>query len=146
MIKPRKKWVLVADGARARIFVRTHGTLENALGHDFIGDNVKQSALGSSKPGRDFESASPTRHSYEPRTDWRQHQKELFAQELCEVLEKSNNNNELDELVVIASPKTLGNLRAHLSKQLLAKVTAEIPKDVTKFTERELVEFLEREI
>lgn len=146
MIKQRKKWVLVADGARGRIFSRTPAGLENAMGYDFIGENLRDSAVGRSEPGRDFESAYPGRHAYQPRTDWHQHQKELFAQELCDVLEKSDQNKEFDELILICPPKTLGEMRAHLPKSVLAKVTAEFPKDITKFTEHELLDFLEREI
>lgn len=146
MIKQKKKWVLVADGARGRIFSRTPTGLENAMGHDFIGENLKDSDLGSGAPGRVFESAYPGRHAYQPRTDWHQHQKDLFAQELCDVLEKANLNKDFDELILICPPKTLGEMRAHLPKQVLAKVTAEIPKDVTKFTEPELLDFLEREL
>ncbi len=146
MLKQKKKWVLVADGARARIFVRDNNKLENALGQDFVGENLRESALGTSKPGRDFESSNSARHAYQPHTDWHQHQKTLFAKELCDILEKATENAEFDELVIISPPKTLGDLRENLCKQTLSKVTAEIPKDVTKFTEPELVSFLEREI
>jgi len=146
MLKQKTKWVLVADGARARIFVRDNAKLENAMGQDFVGENLKESALGTSKPGRDFESSYSARHAYAPRTDWHQHQKSLFAKELCDILEKATENAEFDELIIVSPPKTLGDLRENLCKKTLAKVVAEIPKDVTKFTELELVNFLEREI
>jgi len=144
-IEQKKRWVLVADGARARIFLRNKSNLENAMGQDFVGENLKESALGTSKPGRDFESSYSGRHAYEPRTDWHQHQKNLFAKELCDILKKANENSEFDELVIIAPPKTLGDLREHLTKQASLKVTAEIPKDITKYTPVELMNFLTRE-
>ena len=78
--------------------------------------------------------------------DWHQYQKELFAKELCTILEKSNENLEFDELVIISPPKTLGDIRSHLNKHVLPKITAEIPKDVSKLSEHELVSFLEREL
>jgi protein required for attachment to host cells len=146
MPKQKKRWVLVADGARARIFIRGDGTLENALGQDFVAENLKESALGTSKPGRDFESSYSGRHAYEPRTNWHQYQKSLLAKELCDILKKASETNEFDELIIISPPKTLGDLRSHLNKQTTAKITAEIPKDVTKLSEFELMHFLEREI
>ncbi len=146
MKKQKIRWVLVADGARARIFVRDKNKLENAMGQDFVGENLRESALGTSKPGRDFESNNSARHAYAPRTDWHQHQKSLFAKELCDILAKATEKAEFDELVIISPPKTLGDLRENLGKQTLSKVTAEIPKDVTKLTEFELVSFLEKEI
>ena len=145
MVKQKKIWVLVADGARARIFVKTHRKLNSALGQDFVGENLRESELGTSKPGRSYESSNSTRHAYQPRTDWHQFQKQLFAKELCDVIEKANENSEFDELIIISPPKTLGDIRAHLGKQTLSKVTAEIPKDITKLTEHELSSFLERE-
>lgn len=146
MIKQKKIWVLVADGARARIFRKDHTKLENALGQDFVGENLKESDLGSSKPGRCFESGYSGRHAYEPHTNWHQHQKDLFAKELCDILNTATQKADFDELIIISPPKTLGSLREHLSKEVLSRVTAEIPKDITKFTESELMSFLEREI
>ena len=146
MLKKKKTWVLVADGARARIFVKGHDKLDNAMGQDFVGENLRESELGTSKPGRSYESSNPARHAYQPRTDWHQYQKHLFAKELCIVLEKANESAEFDELIIISPPKTLGDIRGNLGKQTLSKVTAEIPKDITKLTEHELVSYLEREL
>ncbi len=145
MYKQKKTWVLVADGARARIFIKRNNSLNNAMGTDFVGENLKDSEIGMDKPGRGFESSNPTRHAYQPRTDWHQYHKELFAKELCEILEKANEASEFDDLIIISPPKTLGNIRGHLSKHILSKVKAEFPKDITKFTEHELLHFLDKE-
>ena len=146
MYKGKKTWVLVADGVRARIFIKKHENLADVMGHDFVGDNLKDSALGSDKPGRSFESSTPMRHAYQPRTDWHQYQKELFAKELCEVIEKANEKSEFDELIIISPPKTLGDIRSYLCKQTLSKVKAEITKDITKLSEHELALYLEKEL
>ena len=129
MLKQKKRWVLVADGARARIFVRTPGKLENALGEDFIGNNLTDTGLTTDKPGRNYESSNPTRHAYQPRTDWHQYQKTLFAKEICTILEKADEQHEFDELIIICPPKTLGAFRENLSKHIFPKITAEIGKD-----------------
>ena len=144
MHKQKKTWVLVADGARARIFVKNQENLRDAMGCDFVGENLKDSEAGTDKPGRGFESSNPTRHAYQPRTDWHQYHKELFAKELCDTLEAENA--EFDELIIISPPKTLGNIRSYLSKQTLSKVKAEIHKDVTKLSEHDLALYLEKEL
>lgn len=146
MFKKKVTWILVADGSRARIFTKGYKKLENVMGQDFVGENLKDSEIYMDKAGRSYESANPMRHAYEPRTDWHQYNKELFAKELCAVLDKANENSEFDELIIISPPKTLGDIRGHLCKQTIAKVTAEIPKDVTKFTEHELMGYLEKEL
>lgn len=145
MFKQKKTWVLVADGARARIFMKKSKSLNNVMGQDFVGENLKDSEAGTDKPGRGYESANPARHAYQPRTDWHQYHKELFAKELCDILEKANEALEFDELIIISPPKTLGDIRSHLNKHILCKITAELPKDITKFTEHDLVNYLEKE-
>lgn len=146
MRKLKKTWVLVADGTRARIFIKKFKELNNVMGQDYIGNNLKDRDIYMDRAGRAFESANPTRHAYEPRTDWHEYQKQLFAKELCSVLEKANENADFDELVIISPPKMLGDIRGFLGKQILSKITAEIPKDVSKFSEHELLNFLEREM
>lgn len=146
MIKAKKRWVLVADGTRARIFSKGFNTLHNVMGQDFISDNLKDREMLSDKPGRSYESANPTRHAYEPRTDWHEHHKQLFAKELCSILEKACENADFDELIIISPPKMLGDIRGNLGKRILPKITAEIPKDISKLSERDLLEYLNREI
>ena len=146
MYKQKKTWVLIADGTRARIFMKSHKKLDHVMNQDFVSDNLKDSKMGTSKPGRGYESGNPARHAYQPRTDWHQYQKELFAKELCEVLEKATENADFDELIIISPPKTLGDIRSFLSKQTLSKVKAEFAKDITKLTELELVNYLDKEL
>lgn len=148
MFKQKKRWVLVADGARARIFVMDHTHLENALGEDFVGERLKESDLGTSRPGRSFESGYSGRHAYQPHTDWHQHQKDVFAKELCDILEKACDKPkpDFDELIIVAPPKSLGDIRGHLGDKTLTRVVYEIPKDVTKLSEFELMNYLEKEI
>lgn len=146
MIKQKKTWVLVADGTRARIFSKKFKSLDNVMGQDFVRDNLKDREIYKDKPGRSFESANPTRHAYQPRTDWHEYNKQLFAKEICALLEKANQNAEFDELIVISPPKMLGGIRDYLDKQILPKITAEIPKDISKLSEHDLLQFLEREM
>lgn len=145
MFPKKKVWVLVADGARARIFTKQYRKLTNAMGQDFVADNLKDTEALPDKPGSAFESANSARHAYEPRTDWHEYQKELFAKSLCDILHKANEQSEFDELIIFSPPRTLGELRSNLDKQVISKITAEFPKDITKYTEQELAAFLEKE-
>lgn len=61
-------------------------------------------------------------------------------------MEKENEKTDFDELIVISPPKMLGDIRGFLSKQVLPKVTTEIPKDISKFSEAGLVPFLEKNL
>jgi len=146
MRKHKKTWVLVADGTRARIFVKRFKSLNNVMGHDLVSDNLRDREIYMDKPGRGFESANPTRHAYQPRTDWHEYQKQIFAKEICTILEQANETQDFDELIIISPPKMLGDIRTYLGKQIVSKVTAEIPKDISKLSEYELLNYLEREM
>lgn len=69
MIRRKKVWILIADGTRARIFVKKYKKLQGAVGQDFISSNLPDRKMHRSKPGRAFESTIPMRYSYEPRPD-----------------------------------------------------------------------------
>src|SRR5437762_13314526 len=98
------------------------------------------------KTGRAYETANPILHAYQPRTDWHEYQKQIFAKEICTILEKANETSDFDELIIISPPKMLGDIRSYLGKQVVTKITAEIPKDVSKLSEYELLNYLEQEM
>ena len=54
-----------------------------------------------------------------------------FANGVADVLNRWALSGKLDELVVIAAPKTLGELRKNWHKELQAKLIGEIDKDLT---------------
>jgi protein required for attachment to host cells len=108
-----KTYVLIADGARARLFVVAEGTadLKPAFGQEFIGTNLPSREIGSDRPGRSFDSAGFGRHAMEPPTDPHRHAERVFAQEVAAVLEDARRRNEFQDLVVVAPPKALGDMR-----------------------------------
>lgn len=146
MHKQKITWILVADGTRARIFEKGFKTLNNVLGHDLVSDNLRDKDIYMDKPGRSFESATPMRHAYQPRTDWHEHNKELFAKKICSVLDKACETCDFDDLIIISPPKMLGGIRTYLDKQILSKVKAEIGKDISKLSEHELMAYLETSV
>ncbi len=127
-------YVLIADGARARLFVVEEGTadLKPALGQEFIGTNLPSREIASDRPGRSFDSAGSGRHAMEPPTDPHRHAERVFAQEVAAVLENALRRNEFHNLVVVAPPKALGDLRGEFSDALRNRVTAELNRDLTK--------------
>jgi protein required for attachment to host cells len=77
-------------------------------------------------------------HKYEPHFGASQYQELFFTHQLAQWLEVAVNENAFDRLVLIAAPRTLGNLRKSLSKRVHAHVVAEISKVMTKHTEEML--------
>ena len=56
---------------------------------------------------------------------------EGFASDIADLLNRQVLNGEIAELVIIAAPRTLGELRKHYHKALSARLMAEIAKDLT---------------
>lgn len=143
-MKPTITWILIADGAHARIYAN-HGPgkgIEAVEGGKFDGDHRPDRELMSDKPGRTHESVGDTRHAYAPPTDPHRELKREFSENLAEMLDKELAEKSFDRLVLVAAPKTLGDLRQALSEQVKAKLYAELDKDLTKTPAKELPEHL----
>ena len=142
---PKKvTWILIADGARARLFTnKGRGTgLEPALDQEFIGNKLQSRDLTSDKPGRTFDSSGQGRHSMEPPTDPHRHEQQLFANNLCDLLDEKQKEDSFDRLILVAPPKTLGDLRMGCSKAVTARIAGELNKDLTKTSVHELPKHL----
>lgn len=86
--------------------------------------------LKSDSPGRAFGSASHgTRRSSYDEPDLHALAEVRFAAELADYL---NNSQEVGEMVIVAPPRTLGDLRRQLDHRVAKRVTAEITKDLVK--------------
>jgi len=104
--------VLVSDGRRARFLRNTGTAAEPHL--------VLESAL-------DFE--NPRLAMAE--TDWHQQAEERFASQVANLLYHMEHARKFDELVVVAPPKMLGDLRARLHREVADCVIAEVARDLT---------------
>jgi len=118
MILPNGAIVAVVDGEKLVLFKNT--------GHE----TVKLSALEAPLiPDR--ASGSPGHHSSEANPDNDTQAEDGFAVGVAGMLNQRALSGELNDLLVIAAPKTLGELRKHWHKALEAKLVGEIAKDLT---------------
>lgn len=129
---PHKAFVVVADG-RKMLFLRNEG---DAAYPNLVVERVReQDALSngeqpSNEPVTDFSSASSGRSNY-VETDFHQLEEDQFAAETAERLKKRALRNDFESLVIIAPPKTLGELRKHYHKEVSGRLIGEIDKDLT---------------
>jgi protein required for attachment to host cells len=145
IMKPTRTWVLIADGARARILENDGpGRGLNAVeGCVFHGDHAATHEIMSDRTGRAFGSVGAQRSAMEARSDPHRELKKKFAHQLADVLAGKLQEKAYDRLVVVAAPSTLGDLRAALTDQVRATVVAEVPKDLTKTPDPEVADHLE---
>lgn len=133
-------WIVVADGARARIFVNEgvgKGVSELA-DRAFVGSRRLNQEIQADRPGRAFDSAGQGRHAMEPKTDPQRHAEREFVRTFVGWLDEEARAARVDRLVLIAAPKTLGDLRELLPRPLAAIVAGEIAKDLTRATPEDI--------
>jgi protein required for attachment to host cells len=143
-MKPTRTWILIADGARARI-LESHGRLSPLIAHSelvFSGDHSATHEIMSDKQGRSVSSHGTRHAAVESHSDPHRELKAKFAHQLAEALEQGLQQKAYDRLVIVASPVTLGDLRSAISDHVRAKVTGELAQDLTKMPNDKIVSHL----
>ena len=75
-------------------------------------------------------SQGAARSSVEP-TDFHQLEEDRFAAEAAELLKKRALSHDYESLIVIAPPKTLGEMRKHYHVEVSNRLAGELAKDLT---------------
>lgn len=143
-MKATRTWILIADGARARIFQNAGPGrgLTPAVDDDFDTDLPPTREVMADRPGTAVPGSGP-RHGYAPRVDWHQFEKRRFAASMADVLNAAARRRAFDRLVLVAPPEPLGALRAKLEPLARQRVVREIGKDLTGVDDRDLPSRLE---
>ncbi len=126
-------WVVVANAGRADIYSRhkKRGPLEvvQCLAEDQA--SAKEQELVADEPGRTFDSGGHGRHAMEPRHTEKDHLLTSFAQRIAQSLESARKASRFDQLIIIAAPAMLGELRHQLDEPTASLVTMEFDKELT---------------
>jgi len=133
-------WVVVADGARAKVYLNDGPGkgLAEVPGTGLEGSHAPTREINADRPGRTFDRAGEGRHAKEPPTDPHREAKRKFARQVAELLQDGLNRGAYDRLVLVAPPQALGDLRGQLGKGVQAKVSGELGKDLTHLSVHEL--------
>jgi protein required for attachment to host cells len=136
---PTNALVLISDGRRARL-MRNQGTPVNpklSVEREMLHENPPTREQGTDKPGRRQGSEGSTRGAIE-QTDWHQLEEQRFASEIADVLYKLGHAGKYHDLVVVAPPKMLGDLRSKFHQTVSKAVIAEVPRDLTQYSAPEI--------
>jgi protein required for attachment to host cells len=158
---PHNAFVLVADG-RKMLFFRNEGDgefpnlkVEDAQEHPNPADRDQKtgpaggasgSQMGSNAPGAARQGGeggpngggqggafAPSRGTMEE-VDFHQQEEDRFAAEVADMLKRRALAHEFEHLVIVAPPKTLGELRKHYHKEVESRLAGELAKDLTGHT------------
>ena len=140
-------WVLVGDGHRA-LFLENHGDPDlldlRVIEARVDEKNPPTREQGSDAPGRAFSSVGKGRSSVEA-TDWHELEKEHFAREVAIRINQAAESGEMNQIVIVAPPRVLGELRKQLSPKAQSKVRGELDKDLTRHPLPEIEKALARQ-
>jgi protein required for attachment to host cells len=144
-MKARRIWVLIADGSRARILEQIgKGAPLSEVAGSRIETHVPPSRdIVSDKQGSTMVSGGARRHAYTPHTDPHREAKRDFLQGIAARLEKDVAADAFDDLVLVAPPQALGDLRSALSPHVASRVVREVTKDLTKVPDHEIPDHLD---
>jgi protein required for attachment to host cells len=138
-------WVLVGDGRRA-LFLYNHGDpdlLDLRVIEARVEENPAAHDQGTDAPGRLASRGGP--RSAVEITDWHEVEKEHFAKEMAERINKAAASGEMKEIVIVAPPRVLGEIRKDLSQKAQAKVKGEFDRDLTHHPLPEIEKALARQ-
>jgi protein required for attachment to host cells len=141
---PHNSFVLVADGKKM-LFFRNDGDevfpkLEVDRKQEHADPPTRE--LKSDVAGRTFATSGAAHHAYSE-TDFHQLEEDRFAIEAAELLKERALRNEYESLIVVAPPRTLGELRKHYHKEVEKRLTGEVAKDLTGHPVTEIEKILQ---
>jgi protein required for attachment to host cells len=125
-------WLMVADGEKA-LFLKNEGDTKYPnfeVVREMEKENPPTRQQGSDRPGRLSDGPSVHRSAVAD-TDWHKVGKLRFAEEIAGRLYKMAHRGDFREIMLIAPPLVLGELRKKLHDEVSAKVVGEIPKTLT---------------
>jgi protein required for attachment to host cells len=142
-MKKHKVWYAIADGGRARFVERDeNGAFRTVVSFVSTELHDRASDLGRDRPGRVMESATPGRSAVEPRSDPKELAKEAFVTLVAEELAAEHERGAFDQLMLVAPPGVLTELKDKLAKPIADLVVKDLQKDLTKVPDHDLTEHL----
>lgn len=129
---PHKSVVLVADG-RKLLFLRNEGDDVHPnlqVEHAEERDNPATRDQATDAAGGASSTQGAARSSFEP-TDFHQLEEDRFAADAADLLKRRALANDYESLIIVAPPKTLGEMRKHYHKEVSQRLAGELDKDLT---------------
>jgi len=135
---PHNAFVLVADG-RKMLFFRNEGdgdfpnlqVIHAAEQENPKDSDQKTDLAGGASSTNAGSLAGGGAGASMGEADFHQQEEDRFAADAAAMLKKRALAHEFEKLIIIAPPKTLGELRKHYHKEVESRLVGELAKDLT---------------
>ncbi len=126
-----KTWILTANSAVARFYIaETNDILKADLTLTHPDSRIKEGEIVSDAPGQQSSRIGPSRRAV-VEVEAKKHEAQVFAGQLCTVLEKLVSDGKLKNLYVAASPEFLGILIGKMHGTVKDSLKEAVDKDLT---------------
>jgi protein required for attachment to host cells len=144
-MKKTVTWVLIADGAQARVLENTGPGkgLRQVEGLDWEIEALQAQEIVTDRPGSKGGGGSYNRGGMVPRTDPVDHRETEFVKSVAATLDRKQQEGAFDRLVIAAAPIALGDLRKAISPAVRKTIVAELNKDLTNLPTAQLDQHLD---
>lgn len=142
-MKKTKLWYAIADGGRARFVERDeNGAFRTVANFESTDLHARAHDLGTDRPTRVRDRVGGGRHSVEPRSDLKVQAKEDFVKLVADELAAEHGRGQFDQLMLVAPPGVLTELKQKLAKPIASIVVRDLQKDLTKVPDHDLTAHL----
>ncbi len=133
-------WTVVADREQAYIYRKTVNGLELLAHAHAKGKQIESVDEHIFTP----QSIPLQQHPTNPHYQKSYHLDVVFIRRLVEWLDVAEKEGAFDQLVLVAAPYTLGNLRASLTKGLQNRISSTLNKELTRMPATEIQKHLDK--
>lgn len=128
---PHNSHILVVDGRKLLLFKNDGSLAAPSLTLSTHSEEPSAATRdqGTGQPGKTHASVGSARSGYE-QTDFHQQDEDRFAADAAEMLKREVLGGRIEALIVVAAPRTLGELRKHYHAEVQKRVVGEISKDL----------------
>ncbi|MGJ8547200.1 MAG: host attachment family protein [Sulfitobacter sp.] len=140
-------WILIADGEKA-LFLENQTDGQDPFFEvirEEEQDNPPNREQAANRRGR-FNDGPSVHRSAVADTDWHQLAKDRFAADMADILYKQAHKGRFEQIVIVADPGTLGELRSQLHEEVSQKVVGEVPKTLTNHPLDEIEKIVGKEM
>jgi len=142
-MKKSVTWVLIADGAQARVLEHTGPGkgLKQVEGLDWAIEPLSAQEIVTDRPGS--KGGGGAHGGLEPKTDPVAYRETEFVKSVAAMLTRQQQKGAFDRLVIAAAPIALGDLRKAISPAVQKTIIAELNKDLTNLPTAQLDQHLD---
>lgn len=126
-------WVVVADRTQAHVYRKTPKGFER----------IADAKMGHSHATHET-TGGDAFHGYDAGSQLHYRGDGAFIEHFAGWLDTAEREKIYDRLILVAAPRTLGDLREALSKNVFSRVMAEVDKELTEMPETKIKKHLEK--